>query len=142
MRIRQGSPIVQRGRGVEEAQIVRGVVCDDDIVAQKLDEAWPHLRDARLAGEHGVLNARQTSDEPRQAYAGIDELLKLFEHAAGVDARRADLDDAGGARADTRGFQIDHDEAGVAQRARQRFVQAHVPGGVRHTPDETRIRLE
>ena len=80
-------------RRIEEGEVECGIVRDQHAAGGKGSKARQHAVDARAAGDHGIGDAGELGDEARQPPARIDQLLEAIDHAPGVQAQRADLDD-------------------------------------------------
>lgn len=128
-------PVVpgQLAGGLQEPDVERRVVGDDDAAAGELEERRQHRADARRPGHHVVGDARQHRDERRDGRARAHQGVELADHLAAADLHRPDLGDLVAVGAAAGGLEVDHDERGGDQRHAD-LVQRALDGHGRHVP--------
>ena len=125
--------------GLEEAEVERRVVGDQDGAAGELEEAGQHGADARRGRDHHRGDAGQHADVGRDRPAGVDQGLELAEHLAAADLHRADLGDRAVLRRAAGRLEVDDDERHVRQPGPElldrHLLVARDCGGEGHGPD-------
>jgi hypothetical protein len=92
-RRRRPDQTVLGARGLEEAEVERGVVGDQHRAAGELQERGQDGADARRGRHHRGGDAGQDADVGRDLAPGVDQRLELPEHRATANLDRADLGD-------------------------------------------------
>ena len=128
---RPGDAVVGAG-GLQEPEVERRVVRDEDRAAGELEEARQHRTDAGGCRHHHRGDPGEHADVGRDLVPGVHERLELAEHLPAADPDGADLGDRAVLRGAAGGLQVDDDERDVGQGSAQR-LDRHllVPGGGR-----------
>ena len=116
---------------LEEADVERRVVGDQDGAGRELEERRQRGLDRRGVGDHGVADAGEHRDERRDLGARVDQGLELAEHLATAHLDRTDLGDHAARLGRAAGrLEVDDGEGEVPQRTAQLVEAAlRLPAG-------------
>ena len=70
----------RRASGLEEGDVVRRIVGDENAASGELEERGDHRTEPRCAGDHAVGDAGEHGDERWDRGLGVDQRLELPEH--------------------------------------------------------------